>query len=266
MSAARGLTLDHVIVATLAAASGAALVIWGATPYARWLDHGAVDHGVGPVTSFAVFNLAWLLMTLATMLPTAAPLLASFGLMSAGRPQRRRLILAVIAGFLAVWTLAGAAAAVLDHAARAAIAPLGGPWAWFAAALALALAGAYQLSPLAAQCRTTCRSPLSFLCAHWTGKADAMRQALAIGADYGRSCLGCCLPLMTVMLVVGMGNLAWMYGLALAAAVQKHARHGEALGWALGVALLAVAAGLAGGAWPAGAAIPSAAALCLAPA
>ena len=33
---------------------------------------------------------------------------------------------------------------------------------------------------------------------------------------------------MGVMLVVGMGNLAWMYLLALAAAVQKHAPHGEA--------------------------------------
>jgi predicted metal-binding membrane protein len=44
---------------------------------------------------------------------------------------------------------------------------------------------------------------------------------------------------MAVMLVVGMGNLAWMGGLALVGAVQKAGRWGRPLARATGAALFA---------------------------
>jgi predicted metal-binding membrane protein len=47
---------------------------------------------------------------------------------------------------------------------------------------------------------------------------------------------------MAVMLVVGMGNLAGMYALALVGAAEKHSARGPALVRPLGVALLAAAA------------------------
>lgn len=234
----------------LALVAGAGLWWWGASPAARWLEHGptASRPAAGPVVMLAVFSAAWLLMTVGTMLPTAAPLLDSFARISAARGRRGWLAGAVVAGFIAVWGLAGVAAGVIDlvlhelvhTTALHAHVPL-------LLALALGLAGLYQLSGPAARCRRGCRSPLSFLGRHWTGGPDVIRQSLAIGADYGRSCLGCCAPLMVVMLAVGMGNLAWMYGLALVAGLQKGAPWGEALAVPLGVALLAAGAVVAVG-------------------
>jgi predicted metal-binding membrane protein len=74
-----------------------------------------------------------------------------------------------------------------------------------------------------------------------------VRQSLAIGADYGRSCLGCCAPLMVVMLAVGMGNIAWMYLLAFVAALQKGASWGEALAVPVGLSLLVASGAVAAG-------------------
>ena len=119
------------------------------------------------------------------------------------------------------------------------------PFVPLAVAATFALAGAYQLSDAAGRCRDRCRSPFGFLTRHWTGAPGVVRQSFAIGADYGRSCLGCCAPLMVVMLAIGMGNLAWMYVLALVGALQKQARWGERVATAVGVALLATAAAVA---------------------
>jgi predicted metal-binding membrane protein len=241
---------DLVALLGLAMAAGAALWWWGISPAARWLDHGSTagQPAAGPLATLAVFSAAWLLMTVGTMVPTTAPLLDSFARVSAVRPRRGWLTGAVIAGFICVWGVAGVVAGVVDLAlhelvhttALHAYAPL-------FLALALGLAGIYQLSGPAARCRRGCRSPISFLSRHWTGEPDVLRQSLAIGADYGRSCLGCCAPLMVVMLAVGMSNLAWMYGLALLGGLQKGAPWGEALAVPLGIVLLVAAAVVAVG-------------------
>lgn len=195
------------------------------------LDHGTGGHGAG------TFLVAWVLMSVATMLPTTLPLLAAFRKVTAGRRFRVVLVLAVVAGFLAVWTVAGAVAAAVDHGAHRLVA--GAVPAALVGGLTLMLAGAYQWSELAARCLRACRTPAGFLRQHWTGSPRVLRRSARIGTAYGWSCLGCCAPLMTVMLVVGMGNLAWMGGLALVGAVQKAGRWGRPLARATGAALFA---------------------------
>jgi predicted metal-binding membrane protein len=111
---------------------------------------------------------------------------------------------------------------------------------------ALVLAGAHQLSPIAARCLDACRAPLSFVAPRWTGGADVHAQALRIGADYGRSCLGCCAGLMVVMLVVGMAAPVWMVGLGVLSAAHKLTAAGPALARATGIALLGTATVVAG--------------------
>lgn len=220
-----------VLVAVPAVLAAAALLWWGRSPAAGWLDHDRT----GPV-AFGTFTVAWLLMTVATMLPTALPLLSAYGTLTAGRPHPARLRAAVVAGFLAVWTVAGLAAAAVVQAVHRVDAPEAA-----VAAGVLAAAGAYQLSGLAARCLTACRNPVAILHRHWGGGRDVLRRSAAIGVTYGRTCLGCCAGLMGVMLVVGMGNLAWMYVLALLAAVQKAGGHRVAR---VAGGVLLVAAGL----------------------
>ena len=67
-----------------------------------------------------------------------------------------------------------------------------------------------------------------------------MRSALLAGISHGAYCLGCCWALMSVLLVVGLMNLAWMAGLFLLFFVEKNWRHGLAMARVAGAALVAL--------------------------
>ena len=74
----------------------------------------------------ALSALAWLLMIVAMMLPSSVPLVVTFGAIVGRRPQPRRLIALLVAGYLVVWGAFGLAAWVLDRGIHAAVAAL--PW------------------------------------------------------------------------------------------------------------------------------------------
>jgi predicted metal-binding membrane protein len=217
----------------LAGLALAALLAWGASPYARYLDHA---HQPGAATAIAVYLAGWLLMTAAMMLPTATGLVRAFDRVTGGVV---RLRLALVAGFLGVWLLVGYAfrsADVLVHWAvdGFAVRPS------LVAAAALAVAGAYQFSGLKHRCLTACRSPRSFVLRGWTGGRPGV-DAVRIGAAYGRSCVGCCWALMLVMFGVGAASLAWMLALAAVMVAERFVPPRLRLGEAVGVALLALA-------------------------
>jgi predicted metal-binding membrane protein len=200
------------LVAGLALFSLLALVAWGASPYARWLDHA---HAPSSPSSMLVYLAGWLLMTAAMMLPTTLGLVGVFARVLGARPDRRKLQLGLVSGFLAVWLAVGYTFRALDVLVHAAV----DASAWLSArpsligAASLALAGAYQFSPVKHRCLTNCRSPRSFVLRGWTGarpRADALR----IGAAYGRSCASCCWALMLVMFGIGAASLGWMLALA----------------------------------------------------
>lgn len=235
---------ELVVLGGLAVAAGAGLWLWSTSPASRWLDHDSTALEATPLMFVAVFTSAWVLMTVAVMLPSATPLLEAFGRVTAARPRRGRLLAAVAAGFLAAWTIAGVVAAVADLGLHRTVerTPFLQRHVPLVTAGVLALAGGYQLSGVLSRCLRACRSPMGFLGRHWSGDPDVHRQALVIGADYGRSCLGCCAPLMVMMLALGMGDLAWVFLLGLVGAIQKHASWGHALVVPTGVVLL-IAAG-----------------------
>ena len=242
------------LAAALAALALAALLAWGASPYARYLSHAYEPASVaGQAEALALFLGGWLLMSTALMLPAASELLRLFDRVVGARPsaERLRLRLLVVAGFLAVWLLVGyvfRSADVGVHATVDAIGWLGARPALIGAS-ALALAGAFQFSSLKHRCLTRCRTPRAFIVSGWGGarpRADALR----IGFAYGRSCVGCCWALMLVMFGVGTANLAVMLALAAVTAGERYAppAAGRRLGHALGALLLAGAAALAAGA------------------
>jgi predicted metal-binding membrane protein len=157
---------------------------------------------------------AWTVMMAAMMLPSAAPLVLLY--------RGSRALLSV--GYLVVW---GAVGLVPYAAMTAGLEP--------PAALVLAAAGGYQLTPLKSACLRRCRSPVDFLMRRW--RAGALR----LGVEHGVYCLGCCAGLMLVLVAAAAMSVAWAAVIALAVAVEKLAPRGEAWARATGIGLLVLA-------------------------
>src|SRR5271169_3929604 len=102
------------LLAVLSVAAWAALALWSASPYARYLDHGGWGEtgwlGVlcrslpgGLAIPALLYALAWLLMIAAMMLPTTLPLLRIFGRMTASRSDAGTLLTWVALGYALAW-------------------------------------------------------------------------------------------------------------------------------------------------------------------
>lgn len=200
---------------------------------------GASGAGGGGVLARAVtFGCAWLAMTVAMMLPTTVPLLRTFGRVTAGRPNRGGLVGLVVTGYLGAWLLFGALAGAGVVALRAGLraTPAAGA-SWLVPAALLALAGAYQFSPLKDRCLDRCRSPFLFVARHWRGGSEGW-QSLRLGLHHGLFCLGCCWALMLLMFAFGAEGVGWMLVLAALMAVEKNTAWGRALVRPAGAVLL----------------------------
>jgi predicted metal-binding membrane protein len=66
-----------------------------------------------------------------------------------------------------------------------------------------------------------------------------------LGVSHGLFCVGCCWSLMLVMFAVGMGSLAWMFGLGLLMAIEKNVAWGRSVSKPLGIVLIAAGGSLA---------------------
>jgi predicted metal-binding membrane protein len=144
------------------------------------------------------------------------------------------------AGYLLVWTLFSVAATALQRALSAVLAldPMMEPATPIVAAVILAIAGLYQLTPLKRACLRRCRSPLAYLLQQWRpGTWDAFR----LGARHGSYCLGCCWALMLLLFAGGVMNLYTILALTLLVLVEKFAPFGEHTASVSGVTLLAIA-------------------------
>jgi predicted metal-binding membrane protein len=211
------------------------LVVWGASPFAGLLSHREIGEGsLSPILRLCVFVVGWTVMTVAMMLPSSLPLLNLFRRVVAGRRDRNGLIWRLAGGYIAVWVLFGAVAYRGDAFVHQAVAqaPALAPWV---AAVLLAGAAIYQFTPLKHMCLEKCRSPYSFLLAHWRarGASDAWR----LGARHGLFCLGCCWTLMLLMFAIGGANLGWMLLLGAVMAAERATPWGRYLTRPIGLAL-----------------------------
>ena len=216
-----------------------ALVLWGASPYARYLSHGELEHGAGAAET-GLFVGGWLLMTIAMMLPTTWPLLVTFQALVRRRTRPGRLVVLLALGYVVTWSIVGLllhSADRLVHAAVDAVPWLGAHPGIIGAATIL-VAGIYQFAPLKYRCLEECRSPLGFVLNHWRGVRER-REAFLLGVRHGLFCVGCCWSLMLLMFGVGVGSLAWMLGLGLVMAIEKNAPWGRSLSAPLGIVLVA---------------------------
>jgi predicted metal-binding membrane protein len=231
------------------------LWLWAASPYGRYLDHGSwLQTGIAgaicrslPAGEVLLPGLlyvgGWLLMSAAMMLPTTLPLLEIFRRTAAARPDRHRLLLLPIAGYLAVWGAFGLIAHLADLGVQALV--LQSPWltfnAWAVGALVLATAGLFQFSALKHRCLEECRTPFSFVARHWGHDRPAWR-SFRLGAHHGLFCVGCCWALMLVMFAAGVASMIWIALLTALMVHEKTQPSGHRTVPVTGVVLLAMAA------------------------
>jgi predicted metal-binding membrane protein len=240
--------IEHVLRRERWLVAGGALAVAGLA----WLDlwrraRGVMDMAMPEMqpwspAEFGSILAMWIVMMVAMMLPSAAPMLALFAGTERGRHPAS--VTAFGAGYVIVWTVFSVAAAALQAVLQQSMllsSDLAMTNVWLGAGL-LALAGVYQLTPLKDACLFRCRSPLGFLLSRWR---EGVGGALAMGMRHGAYCLGCCWALMALLFVGGIMNLAWIAALAVFVLVEKVVATGPWLSRVSGAALLAWAGWLA---------------------
>lgn len=209
------------------AAAWALAVIAQTTGSARLLHHDALVEGTLPVwAALALFILAWQAMIAAMMLPSILPLVRTFAIASAQQTRRGEAMLALLAGYAAVWTAFGILAFLGDVALHRFVDRT--PWLaahpWLIAGGILAMAGAFQFTPLKDACLSKCRLPGTYLMRHYRRGAAA---AFRLGGGHGLTCVGCCWALMLLMFAAGVAHLWWMAALTAVMVYEKIGRNGK---------------------------------------
>jgi predicted metal-binding membrane protein len=229
----------------LVALSWLGLVVWGLSPHGRFMSHEAIDGDEGPslacARTAAFFVAAWVLMTVAMMLPTALPLVMLFRRLTSSRPSSGLIAAMLMCGYLLTWVLFGAVAHIGDLGLHMAIDQSHwlADYPWIVGASVFVVAGGYQFTPLKYFCLDKCRSPYSFIISRWHGQSPRLN-ALALGVHHGIFCIGCCWSLMLLMFAVGVGNIAWMLVLGSVMAVEKNLPWGRRLSTPLGLVLVTI--------------------------
>jgi predicted metal-binding membrane protein len=195
--------------------------------------------GAWGVTGFAIVASMWSAMTLAMMLPSAAPMILTYAEIAEAAARKGEPIVSpfmLAAGYTIIWLGFAAAATLLQFIlTRAALlntslTPAGG---LFSGALFIA-AGAYQFSALKHACLTQCQRPFPFFFTHW---ASTPRGVFRLGLTQGLYCLGCCWAMMLLMFALGVMNVLWMAALGVVMTMEKIGT-GKTLTYAVGITLI----------------------------
>ena len=223
------------LLLALAAAAWAALVWQGPS--------GDIDMAMDSPTMglrAPLFLTTWVIMMVAMMFPTAAPMIVAFHTVQAGKRQRGEAFVSTwifVAAYLLVWSLSGVAAyagalAAEAVAARTALSPATG--ARIGGAVLVA-AGLYQLTPLKDLCLSKCRTPITFVMTSWR---DGAAGALRMGLLHGVYCLGCCWLLFVILFPLGIMNIAAMAVITLVIFAEKTLPWGRAAARTAAAALI----------------------------
>src|SRR5438105_9371634 len=146
-----------------------------------------------------LFLVTWVVMMVAMMFPSVAPITLAFASVTRSRGQGYVPTAVFVIGYIGVWAAAGLIPlAVLQALNQVWMAPPA--WLPRAAGAVIVLAGVYQFTPLKDTCLRACRSPLGFVMTHDFG--GGLLAALRAGAHHGVYCLGCCWALMAVLGVI----------------------------------------------------------------
>ena len=198
----------------------------------------------GPYAAAVVFSM-WCAMTLAMMLPSAAPMILTYTEIADTAARKRERIVSpfvLAAGYAVVWfgfsvfaalgQIGLTRAALLDRSMASASPLLSGAIFIFA--------GIYQFSALKHACLTQCRHPFSVFFTNW---ATTPAGVFKLGIKQGLFCAGCCWAMMLLMFAVGLMNVVWMAGIGIAMTLEKMLT-GRRFTHAIGVVLIVIGAGI----------------------
>lgn len=220
----------------VAAAIVAALLACAAV---AWLitirQAGSMGTGGVRMMSAGLFLITWLVMMVAMMFPSVAPMTLAFASVTRSRGEGYLPTAAFVLGYILVWAVSGlvplAVLQALDHIWMT-------PPSWLPrlGGAVIVIAGIYQFTPLKDTCLGACRSPLGFILTHDFGGGPPA--AVRAGTSHGLYCLGCCWALMAVLAVLGLMNIAWMALFAAIFFIEKNVRFGEVVPRLVGAACI----------------------------
>ena len=220
----------------VAAAIVAALLACAAV---AWLitirQAGLMGTGGVRMLSAGLFLITWLVMMVAMMFPSVAPMTLAFASVTRSRGEGYLPTAAFVLGYILVWAVSGlvplAVLQALDHIWMT-------PPSWLPrlGGAVIVIAGIYQFTPLKDTCLGACRSPLGFILTHDFGGGPPA--AVRAGTSHGLYCLGCCWALMAVLAVLGLMNIAWMALFAAIFFIEKNVRFGEVVPRLVGAACI----------------------------
>lgn len=185
----------------------------------------------------SAFVAAWTVMMVAMMLPSAIPAAGAFDAWkrtTVGRSGGATVLF--IAGYLLVWSAIGGVAYLVIQALQT-WPQAGSVMALRVGAALLVVAGVYQLSPSKRLCLRQCRSPHRGVAQPAATRSQAYLGAVRAGLWQGGYCLGSSWPLMLVLLLLGMMNLAWMGVISAVIVVEKVVPGGEVVSKVVGYVL-----------------------------
>jgi predicted metal-binding membrane protein len=189
---------------------------------------------------FVFIFLMWVVMMVAMMLPSAAPMVlryARIGRATAFDTNPVGLTGWFAAGYLLVWF--GFAFAATDAQWALERAALLTPMASTSNAVGgilLIMAGLYQWSWFKDICLAHCQDTPLFLQSHGGFRRNVL-DALKLGVWHGTLCVGCCWVLMTLLFVGGVMNLFWMAAIATLVLLEKAVRE-HLVSRAVGIGLI----------------------------
>jgi predicted metal-binding membrane protein len=198
------------------------------------------DAFVGPYAAEVIFSM-WCAMTLAMMLPSAAPMILAYTEIADTAARKSERIVspfALAVGYAVVWfgfsvfaafgQIGLTRATLLDRSMASASPLLSGAIFLFA--------GVYQFSALKHACLRQCRHPFPVFFTNW---ATTPAGVFKVGVKQGLYCVGCCWAMMLLMFAVGLMNIVWMAGIGIAMTLEKMLT-GRRFTHAIGVVLIAV--------------------------
>ena len=196
-------------------------------------DMAGMEMAMAPTPGDGIaFVVAWAIMMVAMMLPSAMPMIGLYAAMQ--RDAASAVRIAAIASFAVMYVVLWAVTGVPIYFASVALMAIAPTTLAYTIAGVLFVAGVFQLSPFKQVCLRHCRSPLGFLLGHWR---EGWRGGMAMGWAHASYCLGCCWALMVVLVVAGAMGLPWVLLLACVVAAEKILPHGDWVARTTGIAL-----------------------------
>jgi len=187
-----------------------------------------------------LFLAIWVVMMIAMMFPTTAPMNLVFARVQRDRHSGRRPSVSpwiFVGAYLLIWTLFGGLSYLGALTASGLAQQV--PWIMLNAARisgsTFMLAGLYQFAPLKRVCLAKCCTPLDFILGSWR---DGYTGAFRMGLEHGIYCLGSNWLLFVLLFPLGIMNIAVMAVLTVLIFAEKMVPRGERIAQVVGLALI----------------------------